>query len=143
MIIKVPDELCEKLMDGKPLTPNGIQDLVVKMVKKALDSGLDKECLVLSPEQLETLREIYGVISGSEELMEKIRRLGTVRVQGKEYLLNAEQMKRLRQEAFFNRNPGEPRSEQECKTKEQAEKIVSRYTLRQIDYFMKQMCSQI
>lgn len=89
------------------------------------------------------MHHIYGSFKDAGELLAKIKRLGTIKVQGKEYLLNAEQMKRLRSEAFFNRNPGEPRSEAECKTPEQKEKIVSRYVIRQIDYYMKQMCSQI
>ena len=145
MIITVPDEICVQICShaGATLTPTGIQDAVLKTLKKALDNGMDGDCVVFNDEQIQLLHFVFGFFKDSTELLAKIKRLGALRVQGKEYLLNAEQMKRLRMEAFGNVNPGEPRSEGECKTVEQKEKIVNRYVGKQIDYFMKQMCSQI
>lgn len=145
MLITIPDELCQLISDrcGYTLTPTGVQDAVLRTLKKSINYDLDKECTTFTGEQIFLLRHIFGSFKDAEDLLSRIKRLGNVKVQGKEYILTAEQMKRLRQEAFFHCNPGEPRSETECKTLEQKEKIVSRYVIRQIDYFMKQMCSQI
>lgn len=117
---------------------------MVKALQRLADKKLfDDGVIVLSKEQAGFLRDVLGSFDTAEDLVNKLRRNCSLKVQGKEYLLTSDQMARLKQEAFFHRNNGEPRSEADCKTPEIAEKIISRYVIRQIDYFMKQMCSQI
>ncbi len=145
MILTIPDEICEKFLPALAVkTPNNIQAAIIQALRGLVERGLNQNgFLVLDREQVSFLKEIFGPFEGSNDLVNRMRRNCSLRVQGKEYLLTSEQMARLKQEAFFHRNNGEPRSEADCKTPELAEKIISRYVIRQIDYFMKQMCSQI
>lgn len=143
MILQIPDELCQRFIDGRSMTPNGIQAMIVKHLQNLADQGVQEGSMTLKRDQVGFLRDVLGSFDTPEDLVNKLRRNCSLRVQGKEYLLTSDQMARLKQEAFFHRNNGEPRSEADCKTPELAEKIISRYVIRQIDYFMKQMCSQI
>ena len=143
MIISIPDELFEKFMDrGAMKTLEEVQKSIIQTLQKCVNEGMDMSSVVLSNENVQLLREMLGPFVSAPDMVSRVRRIGTIRVQGKEYLLTQEQINRIKGEAFAHHRNGEPRSEAEAKP-EDAQRIVARYVGQQIDYFIKQMCSQI
>jgi len=98
--------------------------------------------MVLDKADVQQLQEALGTIKDGKELVAKVKRLGTIRVQGRSYQLTPGQMARLKQSAFFYVKSGEPRSESEA-TKEQAQAIIDRYVNEQLDLAMSRMVGEL
>lgn len=142
MILTVKDETVKALMERHQIgSLAGAVAYISKVIERASREDLDSN-LMLRPEVVNKLREMLGGVADDKDLLSRVQRLGQVKVQGREYVLNAGQLARLKQEAFGHAKNGEPRTESTA-TKPQAEEIVQRYLQEQIDYYMKMMCSQL
>lgn len=144
MIIEIPDELAKKYVEKYPDRVNSLQQVFAKAIESGVNAAVKdgEPVFTLTGENLKKVRDIIGNVATPEELVSKIRRLGIVRVQGKEYFLSQDQITRIKQEAFFHTLTNEPHTEAQA-TPEQAKKIVNRYLEKQLDYWMNQMTSQI
>ena len=142
MILTIKDETVRALMDHHKIgSLAGAVAYINRVVDRASRDNLEG-ALALSSETVSKLRESLGGFTTETDLVDRVRRIGRIKVQGREYALTAEQLARLKQEAFGHAKNGEPRKESEA-TPEEAAKIVGRYMDEQIDYFMKMMCSQL
>ena len=142
MILTIKDETVKALMDHHKIgSLAGAVAYINRVIERASRDNLEG-ALALSSETVSKLRDMLGGFVAEADLVDRVRRIGRVRVQGHEYVLTSEQLARLKQEAFGHARNGEPRKESEA-TPAQAEEIVQRYMTEQIDYFMKAMCSQL
>lgn len=124
-------------------TLRSILDQFQKEVEQFVDGEIPpKGHMVLTPAQLKELQGVLGYIRSASDLVNKIKNTHKVFVQGEEFQLTAEQMKRIEEQAFFHVKAGEPRTLAEA-TKEEAEDIVQRYLKGQLDYYMNQMVGTI
>lgn len=142
MIITVKDETLKAIMERRGIASlAGAVAYVSRLIERASREDFDTT-MGLRAEVVDKLREQLGGLTDDKDLLARVQRLGQVKVQGREYVLNSGQMARIKQEAFGHAKNGEPRKEAEA-TKEQAELIVQRYLQEQLDYYMKLMCSTI
>ncbi len=144
MIVFVPDEVAKKYMEKFPeRNPNQIATAFAAILEKVINTYIKdgEPRLTLTADHLRKLTEVIGHPASSEDLVNRVRRLGTVKVQGRDFQLSQEQVVRLKQEAFFNRKTGEPDINEA--SPQEAEKIVQRYMDDQLKYWLNQMTSQI
>lgn len=143
MLITMPDNTLKSIMEThKIANVSAALSFVNRIIEKASKERVDDGDLVLKAADVHDLRQLLGGFVDAADLVRRIKRMGTIRVQGHEFMLEADQIARLKQEAFGHARNGEPRSEKDATT-DQAAKIVNRYLDEQITYFMKMMCSQL
>jgi len=142
MILTIKDETVRALMDHHKIgSLAGAVAYINRVVERSSRDNLEG-ALALSSDTVSKLRNMLGGFTTETDLVDRVRRIGRIKVQGREYVLTAEQLARLKQEAFGHAKNGEPRREQDA-TPEQAAEIVGRYMAEQIDYYIKMMCSQL
>ena len=85
----------------------------------------------LDSKNLSDLRHHFGPFSDAADLVRRILNVGSVKVQGSEYQLSADQVQNLKVQAYFLTESDEPSSEAEAIRddfpKEGQKKIVQRY----------------
>lgn len=145
MIVEIPDALALKFVEKFPdNNVNNLGHVFAKIIERAINLYLKEgePKLTLTGENLIRLRDILGHVSDGADLVSKIRRLGTIKVQGRDFTLTQEQVTRLKQEAFGHTKNGEPHREADA-TPAETEYILNRYLDEQLKYWMGQMTSQI
>jgi len=143
MLITMPDNTLKSIMEThKIANVSAALAYVNRIIEKASKESVDEGDMILKSQDVQELRHMLGGFVDAADLVRRIKRVGAIRVQGREFMLEADQIARLKQEAFGHARNGEPRTEKEA-TPDQAARIVSRYTDEQITYFMKMMCSQL
>lgn len=98
--------------------------------------------IALDPSQVRQLEYFLGEVKDSGSLVGKILNIGVLRVQGKEFQLTREQIQRLKTEAFFHHERGEPSSEASA-TPEEVELVLDRYLTKQLNYYIGMMLSEV
>lgn len=130
--VKIPDEVYERYGQAS-------EALVNRLVETAgMDIDPKLARYILNQQQISDLTRHFGPFKDAADLIKRIQSVGTVKVQGRELQLDADQIQNARVQAYFYAEDDEPRSEQEAIENKVPKAIQKRVINRYLDKVLKE-----